>query len=74
MFFFWLETDKWESFTAVDCTPSPILKFDCPLVEHFEPAAEPVMELTAVLAAEPVVVPLVSSILSLLPLPLIHYY
>ena len=70
MFFFWLETDIWESFTAIDYTPSPTLKLDCPLVKHSEPAAEPVTEPAAVLAAEPIAVPLVSSILSLLPLPL----
>jgi len=43
-FFFWLEMDKWESFTAVDYTPSPTSELDCPLVEHPTPAAEPAAE------------------------------
>ena len=57
MFFFWLETDRQKSFTAVDCTPSPTLKLDSPLVEYFLPAAVPAAasaaESTAELAAEP---------------------
>jgi len=98
--------------TAVDCTPSPTLKLDCPLVKYFLPAAVPAVVFAAVLTAEPVAVPvallndyfrmrlrlcdgfffykeslyfsalfncfkllpLASSILSLLPLPLTYHY
>ena len=57
MLFFWLEMDRWESFTAVSRTPSPTLKLDCPLVEHSEPVAEPDAEPATELVAEPVAVP-----------------
>ena len=44
--------DKWEFFTAVDCTLSPALKLNYPLVEYFLFTAEPAAELAAVLVAE----------------------
>jgi len=56
-FFLWLKTDKWESFTAVDCNPSPTLELDCPLVEHSSPTAVPAAVSAAEPAAEPVAVP-----------------
>ena len=46
---------------AVDCTPSPTLKLDCPLVEHSKPTAEPVTEPTTKPIAELVTEPAVLS-------------